>query len=75
MRKQAPRAATLEQVEDGVDDLAGVSCIFGRPVALGAGRWDLRQDDSTSERSVGYGVLMVGNLPSYPFKPPFRTVS
>src|SRR5215212_10392298 len=48
--------------------ISQVSCIFGRPVALRAGRWDLSQDQSTSQKSVDYTFLILNNLPSYPFK-------
>jgi hypothetical protein len=47
MRKQAPSAATLEQVQDGVDDLAGVVYLWTTgslgcgQVGLKAGRFDI----------------------------------
>ena len=47
MRKQAPSAAALEQVEDGVEDLAGVVYLWttgslgGGQVVLQAGPFDI----------------------------------
>src|SRR5215210_1403085 len=48
-------------------------CTLGRPVALGTGRWGSMQDHSASDKSVWYALLMLGNLPSYSLKLPFRT--
>jgi hypothetical protein len=42
---------------------------------LETGRWGSMQDHSVSERSVWYALLMLGRIPSYPLKTPFRTVS
>src|SRR5215217_6177207 len=50
-------------------------CTLGRPGALGTGRWASMQDHSASERSVWYALLMLGRVPSYLLKTPFRTVS
>src|SRR5215211_4997364 len=50
-------------------------CTLGRPGALGTGRWASMQDHSASDRSVWYALLMLGTLPSYLLKTPFRTVS
>src|SRR5829696_336572 len=55
--------------------ISRVACILGRPVALGAGRWDSRQLHSASERSVWYAFLMLGILPSEYLRTPFQTVS
>jgi hypothetical protein len=33
------------------------------------------QDHSASDKSVWYALLMLGRLPTYPLKAPFRTVS
>src|SRR3712207_8587715 len=51
-------------------------CTRGRPVPAWVGRYGSRQVNSTSERSVGYALLiMLGSVPSHRLKTTFRTVS
>jgi hypothetical protein len=77
--QESPGTAALDDVEDGVKDMASrTSCrgwILGHPVALGAGRRGSRQPHSASDRSVWYAFLMLGILPSEFLRTPFQTVS
>jgi hypothetical protein len=73
--QQSPLTATLEHIEDGLEDLTRRGWIRGGPLALGVGRWDSRQLHWASERSLWYAFLMLGILPSECLRTPFQTVS
>ncbi len=75
MRQETPSTPAANDVEDGVEDLA--QGVYPRVTGVGVGgEVRLRHARSTSERSVGYALLiMLGTLPSHHPKPPFRTVS
>jgi hypothetical protein len=50
-------------------------CTRGRTGAFGVGKWGSMQAHSASDKSVWYALLMLGRVPSYSLKTPFRTVS
>jgi hypothetical protein len=72
--KQVPGAAALQDIENGVEDLAqGMD-----PQASGgfrAGKWGSMRDHSLSERSVWYAFLMPGILPDRHLGTTFQKVS
>jgi hypothetical protein len=73
--QQVPSTPAANDVEDGVERISRKECTRGRPVPAWAGRYGSRQLHSTSERSVGYALLiMLGRVPSHRPNSPFRTV-
>ena len=78
MGQESPSAsARHDDVEDGLQRITRARCVPWDAKGLwGQGRWGSMKDHWASERSVT-GMLFSCSVevPSYPLKTPFRTVS